>query len=175
MCTCCCTLPGKPSERKACTTSGTPPMAVTASGKGSGSISNSRGDSVGDGLSLRIDSFYRCRAPCRCHFFHSARINDRVPQPTSTGLPCSSLQPALSHCGTLPTNQGQHAGLDIPELAFCDWGQGRKWNTRRRPVNDPSGSGWLATLAATALRADLHAQKTRIHTQHHVEHPSKTR
>ncbi len=60
MCTCCCTHTGSPSERNVCTTSGTPPMAVSVSGIGSGSISMSSGDSVGEDLRIFFTyPFYR--------------------------------------------------------------------------------------------------------------------
>src|SRR6266851_1396141 len=43
-------LAGSPSERNACTANDTPPHAVSVSVSGSGSISNNRGDSVGEAL-----------------------------------------------------------------------------------------------------------------------------
>jgi hypothetical protein len=53
---------GSPNERKVCATSGIPPSTVSVSGKGSGSISNSNGDSAGEGLrSLRMGrSYWKC-------------------------------------------------------------------------------------------------------------------
>jgi len=53
-------LAGSPNDRNVCTNSGTPPRAVSFSGNGSGSISNSSGDSVGEGLrAFFTQPFYR--------------------------------------------------------------------------------------------------------------------
>ena len=37
--------------------------------------------------------------------------------------------------------QQQDSRFDIPEMTLFHRRQSRQWNTRRRPVNDPSGSG----------------------------------
>jgi len=67
----CCTLPGSPRERNACTTSGIPPRAVKVSSTGWGSTSNSNGDSVGEGFGIR-----RMRAIVRES--HTLRV--RIPE-----------------------------------------------------------------------------------------------
>src|SRR6266550_6259034 len=69
--TCCCTLPGSPRERNACTTSGIPPRAVKVSSSGWGSTSNSNGDSVGEGFGIR-------RMPAIVRESHTLRV--RIPE-----------------------------------------------------------------------------------------------
>src|SRR5882762_10175793 len=105
--TCCCTLPGSPRERNACTTSGIPPRAVKVSSSGWGSTSNSNGDSVGEGFGIR-----RMRAIVRES--HTLRV--RIPEHACSlvvaaftpihGLQHSLPQPPGYYTSSLSTDRG---------------------------------------------------------------------
>jgi hypothetical protein len=125
--TCSFTSAGNPSDRNACTTSGTPPSAVRVSGKGSGSTSKSRGDSVGEGLAgLLTPQFYWHPSPCRCKInaitFVGASHHKAVT--SASGVPFTFWPDCLS------TDQGKHHPFDNEAFGVYDQRRIQAWRWR---------------------------------------------